>query len=181
MACRVLERRPMRHLHFTIVVGLLLTSSCTTEKKPSETAADRTSGGAEQQSPDKRSDDGHAGLEIDPRIREQCGFEAAYFEFDSALLHREISHPLDQLAECFGTGPLAGKSLKLVGHADPRGETEYNYGLGQRRAGSVAAYLERKGLAGERISAVSRGEVDARGNEERGWSKDRRVEVLLDD
>ena len=41
---------------------------------------------------------------------------------------------LQQIATCVTTGPLRGKTLKLVGRADPRGEVEYNMGLGEHRA-----------------------------------------------
>ena len=43
-------------------------------------------------------------------------------------------------------GPLAGRSMHLVGHADPRGPSEYNMALGQRRADSVDGYIDRRGV-----------------------------------
>ena len=52
-------------------------------------------------------------------------------------------------------------------------------GLGQRRAGSVSAYLTKMGLPDTRMETSSRGELDASGEDESGWSKDRRVDILL--
>jgi peptidoglycan-associated lipoprotein len=86
---------------------------------------------------------------------------------------------LNSIATCFETGPGAGKSMKLIGHADPRGETMYNFALGQHRAGSVASYLEHKGLQDGRLSTSSRGAMDATGTDEATWAQDRRVDILL--
>jgi peptidoglycan-associated lipoprotein len=69
--------------------------------------------------------------------------------------------------------------MKLIGHTDPRGETEYNLGLGQRRAGNVAAYLGARGIEKAHMAASSHGEFDATGTDEEGWARDRKVDVLL--
>jgi peptidoglycan-associated lipoprotein len=120
-------------------------------------------------------------LAIDPEIARACGLDAAYFDFDSSAIAGPAAKVLDDLATCLTRGPLAGRALKLVGHADPRGETTYNFGLGQRRAGSVAEYLQARGMAADRIATSSRGEIDATGVDETSWQLDRRVEVLLGD
>jgi peptidoglycan-associated lipoprotein len=77
------------------------------------------------------------------------------------------------------SGPLRGRSLRLVGRADPRGELEYNFALGSARAGSVDAYLTNLGLDSARVSMTSRGKLDATGTNESGWQRDRRVDVDL--
>jgi peptidoglycan-associated lipoprotein len=69
--------------------------------------------------------------------------------------------------------------MRLVGHADPRGEDEYNMLLGGRRADNVKAAIVAEGMAGGKIATTSRGELDATGTEETSWSKDRRVDVML--
>jgi peptidoglycan-associated lipoprotein len=71
--------------------------------------------------------------------------------------------------------------MKLVGHADPRGDDEYNMVLGGQRADHVSDALTRKGMGADKLAATSRGELDARGQDEGGWSKDRRVEVMIDE
>ena len=69
--------------------------------------------------------------------------------------------------------------MMLVGHADPRGTFEYNFHLGERRAESVASFLNRKGVAQNRLDTTSRGKKDAVGTDEASWALDRRVDVLL--
>ena len=86
---------------------------------------------------------------------------------------------LDALARCFVSGKLEGRTARLVGHTDPRGEVEYNLGLGQRRAGSVAGYLGGRGMAQGHLETTSRGELDAIGTDEGGWARDRKVDVVL--
>ncbi len=84
------------------------------------------------------------------------------------------------MARCFVSGPLKGsKGLRLVGHADPRGETEYNLALGQKRAGSVGEYLGTKGLDKSRVQTLSKGAFEATGTDEEGWARDRKVDVTL--
>src|SRR5262249_27713499 len=48
-------------------------------------------------------------------------------------------------------------SLKVTveGHCDERGSTEYNLGLGQRRADAVKQYLTSLGIAPDRLTTVS--------------------------
>jgi len=114
-------------------------------------------------------------------IRAACGIsdEDAYFPFDSAALESKDIGPLNAIAKCFTTGPLKGRSMRLVGHADPRGSSEYNLVLGQRRADSVGGYLDHHGLAHSRVETTSRGSMDATGSDDAGWTRDRRVDVIL--
>jgi peptidoglycan-associated lipoprotein len=104
----------------------------------------------------------------------------AYFAFDSSQLTGFDLRPLDTVARCFTTGPMAGHKLRLVGHADPRGTPEYNMSLGQSRAEAVGGYLTSRGMSRENASATSRGSEDARGTDETGWALDRRVDLLLE-
>jgi peptidoglycan-associated lipoprotein len=105
----------------------------------------------------------------------------AYFAFDSSHLTAFDDAPLDALATCFEHGPMAGRKMNLVGHADPRGASEYNMTLGQSRADAVEGYLSGRGLARTAMGATSRGAMDATGKDETGWAHDRRVDVVLAD
>ena len=119
-------------------------------------------------------------VQIDPRIAKACGdLPETHFAFDSARVQGDAAGALDAVARCFSTGPLKGKSMRLIGHTDPRGEVEYNLGLGQRRAGSVAGYLGGHGLSNGAMATSSRGEQDATGTDEQGWARDRRVDIML--
>lgn len=120
-------------------------------------------------------------IKIEDRILKACGdIPDAHFAFDSASIRDQAELGLSALARCFVTGPLKGtKGLRLIGHADPRGEMEYNIALGQKRAGSVADYLMTKGLQKDRIDTLSKGELEATGTDEEGWARDRFVDVTL--
>jgi peptidoglycan-associated lipoprotein len=120
-------------------------------------------------------------LAISDDIRAACGIpsEDAFFAFDSATIESADIKPLDTVARCLTAGPLAGRSIRLVGHADPRGPSEYNMTLGQRRADSVDGYIGRRGVQASRIVTTSRGAIDATGQDEAGWAHDRRVDVQL--
>jgi peptidoglycan-associated lipoprotein len=122
-----------------------------------------------------------ANISISDEIRSKCGISDAdaYFPFDSARLTSSDSTPLDQIVKCFTHGPLSGRTLKLVGHADPRGPSGYNLTLGESRADAVASYLGTRGMAQAKAQPTSRGALDATGTDENGWQHDRRVDVLL--
>jgi len=120
-------------------------------------------------------------INIDDAILKACGIAApkAHFAFDSANVQSQDTSTLDQVARCFISGPLKGRTLKLVGHADPRGETEYNFVLGNSRADAVGGFMRSKGMDNAKIATTSRGELDASGVDEPGWARDRRVDLLL--
>jgi peptidoglycan-associated lipoprotein len=121
-------------------------------------------------------------IAIEDRILRACGdIPSAHFAFDSSQIQPDAAAALGALERCLDGGPLTGKRLRLVGHADPRGETEYNLGLGQRRAGSLGAYLNAHGVAESRLTMTSRGAFDAVGTDEESWARDRRVDVVLAD
>jgi peptidoglycan-associated lipoprotein len=103
----------------------------------------------------------------------------AYFQFDSTALTSFDRSALDALSACFTMGPMAGRTLRLVGHADPRGTPEYNMALGQARADAVSGYLTAHGLQYKQVTTTSRGAMDATGSDETGWAHDRRVDVYL--
>src|SRR5580658_3055747 len=110
-------------------------------KAPAPTAATRLPA----QAPDSPT---ASAVRISDEIVKACGISEpdAYFAFDSSNLRPEDSHVLGQIIVCFTSGPLAGRTVKLVGHADPRGGSDYNITLGQSRADSVATYLVKKGM-----------------------------------
>lgn len=121
-------------------------------------------------------------VHIDDRIIQACGdLPTAHFAFDSANVLPDSAAALDALARCFVSGPLRGKGMKLVGHADPRGETEYNLALGHQRAYSVLDILAQRGIELSRMTTSSKGEFDAIGSDEAGWARDRKVEIGLAD
>ena len=120
-------------------------------------------------------------INISDEIRRACGISdaEARFAFNSARVREADRAILKKLAVCFSTGPLKGREMRLVGHADPRGESEYNMVLGDRRASNVKDAIANEGLAAGSIATTSRGEMDATGTDEASWARDRRVDVML--
>ncbi len=105
--------------------------------------------------------------------------EAPKFDFDDSALLPEDRAVLDQVARCVTTGPLKGKALKLTGRADNRGTAEYNLALGEHRANAVERYLAADGVAQAKLHETSRGELDAKGNDDSARRSDRRVDIDL--
>jgi peptidoglycan-associated lipoprotein len=120
-------------------------------------------------------------VHIDNEILRACGIPEpeAFFGYNAASVRKEDAAPLDKVATCFLTGPLKGRSLRLVGHADPRGSAEYNMLLGHKRADAIGSYLRAKGMTKEKTETTSRGAMDAKGADEATYAKDRRVDILL--
>jgi peptidoglycan-associated lipoprotein len=120
---------------------------------------------------------------IAPEVKARCGIpessDAPKFKYDSAVLGAVGIETLDALATCLTDGPMRGETLLLVGRADPRGDDDYNMNLGTERAEAVEDHLRSKGVAGASITAQSRGESDARGDDEQSWALDRRVDVTV--
>lgn len=105
-----------------------------------------------------------------------CGIEAIYFDFDSPKIRDEAQAQLDQIAECLVN---QGTLVYLEAHADARGTEEYNIMLTDRRGQVVKSYLETKGVSGENLQVISKGNLEATGNGDEGMSKDRRVEFIF--
>lgn len=120
---------------------------------------------------------------ISDEIRTKCGISErdAYFAFDSSRITSQDHNALDGVARCFSSGPLKGRHVTLIGHADPRGEAEYNVTLGLSRADAVERYLLGHGIGPATAKTTSRGSMDATGTDEASWEKDRRVDVTLGD
>ncbi|MEO8704093.1 MAG: OmpA family protein [Kofleriaceae bacterium] len=101
------------------------------------------------------------------------------FDYDESDLLPTDKEVLEAVATCVVSGPLTGRSLQVVGRADPRGTTEYNLGLGTKRANVVAAYLKRVGVPAKQIATTTRGDLDATGRDESSWRTDRRADIEL--
>jgi peptidoglycan-associated lipoprotein len=123
-------------------------------------------------------------VQVSPDIRAACNItstpkEAPKFDFDEAALAPEDQEIVTQVAKCMVDGALKGKSVRLVGRADPRGETEYNLSLGARRAHTVQELMGKLGVDAKRAALTSRGDLDAVGTDEESYRLDRRVDIEL--
>jgi peptidoglycan-associated lipoprotein len=153
---------------------------CAHSEPPPKTASNPVVVTSSPPAPTRRSDQQ---INVSADIRKACDIDdsekAPKFDFDSQQLAGNDRDILQLVARCFTTGPLKGRSLRLTGRADPRGESEYNMNLGEARATSVRTYLANLGVASDRMSETSRGALDATGHDEETWRKDRRVDISL--
>jgi peptidoglycan-associated lipoprotein len=128
--------------------------------------------------PQRRSDQD---ISLSKSIRDLCKIDdsdrAPKFDFDSSQLSSADRDILQQVAKCMTDGALKGRNVELIGRADPRGEQEYNMGLGSSRATAARSFLKNLGIADSRMSETSRGALDATGHDEESWAKDRRVDL----
>jgi outer membrane protein OmpA-like peptidoglycan-associated protein len=71
--------------------------------------------------------------------------------------------------------------IEVAGHTDNVGGADYNQQLSQRRASSVAQYLESRGVSEQRLMTAGGGENHpiASNSTEQGRAANRRVEVTL--
>ncbi len=154
------------------------------EKKPPQTptaqpTATQTTTSAPPAKPEQMA------VNVDSDIVKACNLkfsnveDAPKFDYDSDELTPAEKDVLGAIAKCLTTGPLKGRSVDLVGRADPRGETEYNMTLGAKRARHVHNFMGTLGVAPDKMHETSRGELDATGKDEAGWRLDRRVDVKL--
>lgn len=106
-----------------------------------------------------------------------CSLSPVYFDFDVAELDSSARNAVAANVRCMKDRGIA--TVQLTGHTDPRGTEEYNLALGDRRARTATAYLRDLGVEEQRMNAVSAGEERATGDDERGWSQDRRADIEL--
>jgi peptidoglycan-associated lipoprotein len=102
-----------------------------------------------------------------------------YFDFDRYDLRTDARENLKANWEWLKANPAA--QVQIEGHADERGTTEYNLGLGSKRAQSVRDYLVTLGTGAERISTISYGEEIPACKEqtEECWQKNRRARFAI--
>jgi peptidoglycan-associated lipoprotein len=169
----------------SVVVAALALVACGGSKPPvaAPAPANATANTAQSSQSTAAQSPTASNVSISDEIRSKCGISDAdaYFSFDSSHLTTSDRTPLDLVAKCFSSGPLAGHTVKLVGRADPRGESDYNITLGQSRADAVGLYLDGHGMSKGKTQSTSRGAMDASGTNENGWQRDRRVDVMLGD
>jgi peptidoglycan-associated lipoprotein len=148
-----------------------------TPEPDSETATEAPAESSEKPGDNPEQSD----INISDEIKKACGLDdtEAHFGYNSAKVREQDRTVMKKLADCFVTGKLKGRTMRLVGHADPRGEEEYNVVLGGRRADNVAGAIKREGLPEKQVTTTSRGEMEARGTDEASWAKDRRVDIHL--
>lgn len=100
-----------------------------------------------------------------------------YFDYDQSNLTAKSIQALKGVSDLMKRNQKI--TISIEGHADERGTREYNLALGQRRAESVASYLNANGVSRNRLITKSYGEERplSLGSNDTAWSKNRRVEI----
>lgn len=113
------------------------------------------------------------------QVQETGELYTVHFDFDKYSIRDEDQKLLTLNAKWLSLNP--GVKIRIEGYADERGETEYNLALGDKRARSVARYIEDMGITGNRLSVISFGEENpvAREHTEDAWAKNRRAEFKV--
>lgn len=105
--------------------------------------------------------------------------QTVYFDYDESTITAATEAALRAKVEVLRGNP--GVRLRMEGHADERGTSEYNIALGNERAESVIQFLTNFGLSGDRFTSVSYGEEQPamQGSNEEAWALNRRVEFVI--
>ena len=103
-----------------------------------------------------------------------------HFEYDDSSLNPKYLPSLNAQADYLKDHPNA--RVLIAGHTDERGSREYNIGLGERRANAVRQLMALKGVADDRVAAVSFGKEKpvALGHAEESWARNRRAELVYE-
>lgn len=102
-----------------------------------------------------------------------------HFATDSAALNPDSLPTLDQIAQLLHSQPQL--RLAVVGHTDNQGSQDYNLGLSQQRALTVATTLVNQyGIAPQRLEPSGRGfsQPVASNDTAEGRAQNRRVELI---
>jgi outer membrane protein OmpA-like peptidoglycan-associated protein len=120
---------------------------------------------------------------IAPTRRDDRGFivtlPGLLFDTGKSTLKQGAMNTLDRLAEQIKTRENA--KIVVEGHTDSVGSDESNMKLSEQRANSVREHLASRGIPGDRITSVGRGEAApvATNDTPAGRQQNRRVELLI--
>lgn len=109
--------------------------------------------------------------------------DRVFFEFDKSGVTAAEAAKLDKQVAWMTQSENASVRVVVEGHCDARGTSEYNLGLGKRRAEAVKAYLVSKGVSADRIDTVSYGKERPAvvGSDAAAYDKNRRgVTVVIE-
>jgi peptidoglycan-associated lipoprotein len=102
-----------------------------------------------------------------------------HFDYDESEIKPEAERVLRDKVDILRANPAV--RLRIEGHADERGSTEYNLALGSRRAQTVKEFFTGFGLDAGRFETTSLGEerpLVARSDED-AWAQNRRAEFVI--
>lgn len=150
-----------------VIMGLAMLTGCAHLAKRSSSATTVQSFGAD------------APLSFSPINRNLAPQnDTYYFGYDNDQMKSEDTAAADVQANYLAMHPDA--KVRLEGHTDLRGSSEYNIGLGWRRAQSVAQRLEEQGVHPNQLKIISYGKERpvTLSQSAQAQSKNRRVNLI---
>lgn len=105
---------------------------------------------------------------------------ATAFDSNSAVVKTGFHPTLDKISDV--VNKYGKTTITIEGHTDSQGADQANQVLSEKRALAVQDYLQANKVAGQRLSALGRGEKVpmADNGSEAGRARNRRVELLLE-
>jgi len=105
--------------------------------------------------------------------------QVVYFDYDESELTAQAQEILRSKVDILRAN--SSLTVRIEGHADERGSTEYNLALGTRRAEAVRQFLSSFGLDAGRFAITSYGEERpaVQGASEQSWAQNRRAEFVI--
>ena len=105
--------------------------------------------------------------------------EMVFFDYDVSEIRDDAEARLRAKVDILRASPQV--QIRVEGHADERGSTEYNMALGNRRAEAIRQFLTGFGLAENRFEIVSFGEGRPlqQGSSESAWARNRRGQFVI--
>ncbi|HJT22096.1 MAG TPA: OmpA family protein [Nitrospira sp.] len=109
----------------------------------------------------------------------EAGLQDVFFGYDQWVLTETAMRALNHDAAWLKDHP--GAVMKVEGHCDERGTTDYNVVLGDKRAKSARAYLIEVGVSPKQVATVSYGKERpfCMDHDETCYQQNRRDHVLL--
>ncbi len=182
---------PRKALFVLISAAVVFATGCTKKPKrndPSSTVLGQTGSSlnpgdigtfttSQLENPSDSSLTGRDGV-IDDGSTIRGLLQPVYFAFNQSAIAGAERTKLQAAQEYLNANPQ--NSLLLEGHCDWRGTSEYNLGLGDRRANSALQYLTSLGVDGSRVQTLSKGDLEAVENaDDASMNNDRRVELVI--
>ena len=170
----------MKKLIMSVLLVNLL-AACASDKPkevaPEPTAASSAAAPAESAAPAAATTAAATTDELNDANNALLSKRSAFFPFDVDAV-QAADKPVVQAHGAY-LGKNAGRKVSVEGNCDERGSSEYNLGLGNRRANNVKKMLVASGAKAAQVSTVSYGEEKPRCSEhnESCWSQNRRADL----
>lgn len=169
-----------------MLAALLFVGCSSTEKKVEDAAPvsempdttheamDHSKHGEEASTSGAQAGSGWTGHPLDDPAK-LTSTRVIHFDFDRSEIKPEYRDIVVAHGEYLAQNP--SQTVTIEGHCDERGSREYNIGLGERRANTVANLLKAQGASSGQITTISYGEEQpvAMGSNEAAWSQNRRA------